>query len=463
MLDVLTVFVIAPLILIVLVGVMLSVYNVKNDTSAKLWIAGCLSLSVGYVFAAMRSSNPAELSYILPFFFSNVGTLLGVLLTFMAFELLIDGKKYSIAWITVLSVLCGVALTLLLRTPMKIYIGLIVGLLFGVVHLYFAYRFIVLSTVPNIYMRVLIIVTLIHGGLWIFRSISGLFGGYYLISTQAMTNIIFVLIFVMLSTARQFLYVLLRLSSTSQERKMLVALNEEKNKLISSLLKVNKTVATGALSATVAHEVNQPLGAIKLTLNLLRIKLDKGTVNNVELKNEMLWLEGEVDRAAATVNNLKAVFQESEVSSERLNLVDLTEFVINLSSLDLKKRKISVVKHYDENCWVSVNEGEIRQVLINVLGNAADALVATDRPDRQIVVTVKKHRAEVILIIADNGLGINPAYQSQIFELLHTNKAHGTGVGLWLSRALMTRHNGTIDYSPTEGGGATFTIKLPAV
>ena len=458
MLNVLTIFVIAPLVLLVLVGVLLSAYDIKKDKSAKLWIAGCVSLAIGYVFAALRTLNQGNQSFAL----SNIMTLLGVILTFMAFEKLLNGRDRSVPWAVGASIVFGEGLALLVATPLESSIGVVVGVVFGLVHLYFVYQLSRLSKDSNPYIRVLIAISSIHGVLWLVRGGTGLLVGFHLISSQALTNFAFVIVFVLLSTARQLIYLILRVSATSTERKQLAELNDEKNKLITSLLKVNKTVATGALSATVAHEINQPLTAIKLTLADMRAQFDEETINRTELKKNLEWLESDVDRAADTVRTLRTIFQEKSVVSECCSLKELMEFVLNLSSYDLNKRAIHVTQEYLDPCMVNVNGSELRQVLINIVANSVDALEMSNCSDKQIYVKLQRVGAHACLHISDNGPGVLPEHQIEIFELLQTHKPQGSGLGLWLCRQLLDRHQGSIEYQTSAEGGAEFIIKLPA-
>lgn len=420
-------------------------------------------MSAGYVAIALRSSTPGNFSYVLPVVFSNAFTFMGVVLTFMAVEKLLGGKDRSIPLVILVSMVFGGTIAWMLSSGLKSSIGLIVGLVFGLVHIYFGYRIWTLSNAPNVYVRVMIIISLAHGVLWLFRGMLGFFTGFHMISSQVMTNVVFVLIFVMLYTARQFIYVLMRLAATSEERKQLVELNDEKNKLIGSLLRVNKTVATGALSASVVHEVNQPLGSIKLTLQYLRLKIGKNGIDNQDLIKELNWLESEVDRAVDTVKTLRSAFQEGDANIEPCDLVSLVEFVLNLSAYDFKSHGIEVVKEFDDDCQALINASEIRQVLLNLFTNAVDALTDVDRQDRRITIHIESDDDVATISVADNGSGIDPESQTEIFDLLHTNKSHGTGLGLWLCRALLDRNKGSIEFRPAAGGGAEFLIRLPRV
>ena len=458
MLNIFTIFIVTPLFLLVLVGVFLAAYEIKKDTSAKLWIAGCMSLAASYVFAAFRTAAQGDQSFAL----SNVLMLLGVILTFMAFEKLFNGRNRSVPLAVLGSVVFGEGLAYMVGTPMEANIGIAVGVVFGLTHVYFAYQFSTLPKHSSIYTRALIGISSLHGLLWLARGISGLLLGFHLISSQMMTNVAYVVVFVMLSTARQLIYLILRVSATSIERKQLVEFDAQKNKLITSLLKLNKTVATNALSLTVAHEVSQPLTAIKHVLANMRNQLDVAPFNRTEFMRDIDWIETDLDRATDTVNALRAISQGKPTLSERCSLKDLVDSVLNISSYDLKKRGISVVQDVPHDCAVNGSSSELRQVLLNIFLNATDALESVNGRPRQIHFSAQRIDHEVQLHIEDNGPGIPSGQESEIFELMQTYKPNGSGLGLWLCRSLLERHQGTIQYQPSALGGAGFIIKLPA-
>jgi signal transduction histidine kinase len=103
------------------------------------------------------------------------------------------------------------------------------------------------------------------------------------------------------------------------------------------------------------------------------------------------------------------------------------------------------------------------QVLLNLLNNAIQALSQFDRPNKVITLEVLDGLDFVEISVADNGNGVAPEFQSQLFELLNTTKKTGMGIGLWLSRHIVTRHKGSIHYENAVGGGARFVIRFPSV
>ena len=127
-----------------------------------------------------------------------------------------------------------------------------------------------------------------------------------------------------------------------QESSKITALLKEKERLIYGLLKANKTAATGALSASIAHELNQPLGASNLNIQFLKMKLEKGIINP-ELGREVLdSLEADNHRASTIVKSLRSIFSESDSSAEEVQLGNLISKVLNIVTPELKSKNIQI-------------------------------------------------------------------------------------------------------------------------
>ena len=247
-----------------------------------------------------------------------------------------------------------------------------------------------------------------------------------------------------------------------QESSKISALLKEKERLIYGLLKANKTSATGALSASIAHELNQPLGASNLNIQFLKMKLEKGVINP-ELGKEILdSLEADNHRAATIVKSLRSIFTESDSSAEKVQLGHLISKVLDIVTPELKSKNIQIQLRVDEQLMVKVNAAEIEQVILNLINNALQALANSGTLQRRITIGATKSGQFVRLSISDNGDGVSAEFKPQLFELLSTTKQSGMGLGLWLCKHIVTRCGGSIHYEDTIGGGATFVFELPS-
>jgi signal transduction histidine kinase len=247
-----------------------------------------------------------------------------------------------------------------------------------------------------------------------------------------------------------------------QESSKIIALLKEKERLIYGLLKANKTAATGALSASIAHELNQPLGASNLNIQFLKMKLEKGAINP-ELGKEILdALEADNHRAATIVKSLRSIFTESDSGAEEVQLCDLISRVLDIVTPELKSKNIQLQLRVDERLAVNVNPAEIEQVILNLVNNALQALANSGTLQRRIAIEASKSGQLVHLSISDNGDGVSAEFKPYLFELLSTTRQSGMGLGLWLCKHIATRYGGSIHYEDTVGGGATFVLKLPS-
>jgi C4-dicarboxylate-specific signal transduction histidine kinase len=236
---------------------------------------------------------------------------------------------------------------------------------------------------------------------------------------------------------------------------------KQKERLIYGLMKANKTAATGALSASIAHELNQPLGASNLNIQFLKMKLEKG-VFNPELGKEILdSLEQDNKRAATIVKSLRSIFTDGESNSQEVQLGDLISKVLDIVKPELKSKNIQIQLKVNEGLMVRVNSSEIEQVVLNLLNNAIQALANSGTLQRRIAIEAIKTDKTVQFSISDNGGGVPTEFKSQLFELLSTTKQTGMGLGLWLCKHIVTRYGGSIHHEDAIGGGAKFVVEFP--
>jgi len=247
-----------------------------------------------------------------------------------------------------------------------------------------------------------------------------------------------------------------------QDSARITALLKEKERLIYGLLKANKTAATGALSASIAHELNQPLGASNLNIQFLKMKLEKGALNP-ELGKEILdSLEADNDRAATIVKSLRSIFTEGESSPQKVQLGDLIVKVLDIVKPELKSKNIQIQLRIDEGLALMVSPSEIEQVILNLVNNAAQSLANSGTLKRCIAIEAIQAGKSVQFSVSDNGGGVSVQFRPQLFELLSTTKQSGMGLGLWLCKHIVTRYGGSIHYEDALGGGATFVLELPS-
>ena len=251
------------------------------------------------------------------------------------------------------------------------------------------------------------------------------------------------------------------LKSTREENEKITELLKEKEHLIYGLMKANKTAATGALSASIAHELNQPLGASSLNIQFLKMKLEKGVLNPALGKEILDSLEHDNKRAATIVKSLRSIFTEGESNAQEVQLSDLIVKVLDIVKPELKSKNIQIQLRVDDGLVIKVNPAEIEQVILNLVNNAAQALANAGTLQRHIAIEAIKAGQLVRLTVSDNGNGVPVELKSHLFELLSTTKQTGMGLGLWLCKHIVTRYSGSIHHEEAIGGGAKFVVEFP--
>lgn len=240
-----------------------------------------------------------------------------------------------------------------------------------------------------------------------------------------------------------------------ENTKIKLLLNE-KYKLINSLVTANKTAISSALSASIAHEINQPLGAMKTNCQHLNL-LIKGKKEKILIKN----IIKDNDRAAKIITTLKSMFSNNK-SIYRSEIFDT--FVQSLEPIfkeSIKEKNIRIKFLLNSSAKVNMNIDELRQVFSNLIQNSIDALSLTSKKNKVIKIKTFTKNNKLFCSVTDNGPGISRKMQGKIFKLYESSKISNSGIGLWLSKYIITRHKGSLSVNKAYLSGAEFLIELP--
>jgi C4-dicarboxylate-specific signal transduction histidine kinase len=237
---------------------------------------------------------------------------------------------------------------------------------------------------------------------------------------------------------------------------------EKENLLIDRLVWANKTAETGALSASIAHELNQPLGAIQINSEFLRFQLSQGKVDEALLKELTEKIVSDNSRAGSIIQSLRSIFRSEKISTTSTDLGSIVQAVLQITGPEISRKKINIKLRLASHTVSRVNATEIQQVVLNLINNAIQALSQLDRSDKEITIETVRTKNTNTLSIADNGPGIPASRQDSLFELTTGQQRHGMGLGLWLCKQIVSRNSGTIRYADAPSGGALFVVQLPA-
>ncbi|MGC4034280.1 MAG: PAS domain S-box protein [Tepidisphaeraceae bacterium] len=217
----------------------------------------------------------------------------------------------------------------------------------------------------------------------------------------------------------------------------------------------------GQMAAGLAHELNQPLGAIMNYSIVLKGMLDKipdKPANAVQILDEVV---SEVARAGEIIRRLRSFVKKQSPMTTRCDLNELLIDTLGLLSFDLRQASIvPTVTLTEELPEVAVDGVQIQQVVVNLVRNAIDAMDEIAVVDRKLTIATTIDDG-VRLTITDSGCGIPPENLNRIFDSFFTTKSHGLGMGLALCRTIVEEHHGSLTARSEPGGGSTFSLRLP--
>lgn len=221
-----------------------------------------------------------------------------------------------------------------------------------------------------------------------------------------------------------------------------------------ALVQAEKMAAAGRLTASIAHEINNPLQAVRNCLHLA------GRDDLPEAKqDEYLGLaETELERLTTTVQRMLDFYRPGKVKPESVEIPEILKHVLGLMATQLQKREVVAETHLPKNLPPVMAVGsQLQQVFLNLILNAYDAMPGGGK----LVIGAKKVKDNVEIKFQDNGMGIPPEHQANIFEPFISTKEGGTGLGLTVSYNIMATLGGELEFIVNEKPGACFQVTLP--
>lgn len=231
------------------------------------------------------------------------------------------------------------------------------------------------------------------------------------------------------------------------------------------LARLNRSGAISALSAALAHEINQPLGSILSNAETAELLLEAPQPPRDELRELMSAIREDDLRAAAVLGRLRTWIAKAPSEPQRLSINGLAEEVARMLRIELRLREAELVLQLEDGLpEVQADGVQIQQVVLNLVLNALDAMQPL--PPRRRCVTLRTERnakGGVDVCVADQGPGLSGVPAERLFEPFFSTKPQGLGVGLSISRSIVEHHGGTLRAeAPVHGGGAVFRFTLPA-
>jgi signal transduction histidine kinase/ABC-type uncharacterized transport system substrate-binding protein len=228
------------------------------------------------------------------------------------------------------------------------------------------------------------------------------------------------------------------------------------------LARLNRFSTAGELTALIAHEINQPLGAILLSTESADIILKSPRPDIAELEEIVDEISSNNQRATEVIRRMRSLLKKAPFELKSLDLNDLARDTIDFLSPLARGRKVELLGAITPAALPILGDQiQLQQVVVNLVVNAMDAMKETPSENRVIRIATSHDQGFAELSLSDRGPGIPEEKQKQVFEPFFTTKAEGMGMGLSIARTIVEMHGGSIKVESRDGGGATFRVQVP--
>ena len=230
-----------------------------------------------------------------------------------------------------------------------------------------------------------------------------------------------------------------------------------------ALARINRATALGVLGASIAHELNQPLGAILAGTGACSRWLSAQPPNLAKAQRALERIANEGRRAGEIIEGLCGLVKGQAPRKDRCDLNAAILEALALTRDEAQRNAISLETSLAEDLPpVECARTQVQQVILNLVVNAIQAMRAVaDRPGRLAVVSSREGPNAVCVEVRDSGPGVDPSQADRLFDAFYTTKAEGIGIGLSISSAIIAAHGGRLWVGPNEPRGAAFCFSLP--
>jgi two-component system sensor kinase FixL len=240
------------------------------------------------------------------------------------------------------------------------------------------------------------------------------------------------------------------------------AAEDQAHRLQERLWHVSRLATVGELASGLAHELNQPLAAIANYAQACERLLGRPDADLEEIRGALREISSQAVRAGNIIRRLRSVAHHQAGASELTDVNLMITELTNLVQSDAKLHNVQYLLDLDSGLpRVELYRAQIQQVILNLIRNALEALAENAHEPREVRVRTRRADDGVEITICDSGPGLSPDIIPRLFEPFCTSKPTGAGLGLAISRTIVERHLGTLDYRANLPRGACFTLRLP--
>jgi signal transduction histidine kinase len=246
------------------------------------------------------------------------------------------------------------------------------------------------------------------------------------------------------------------------ERKRAENERERLQQLQADLAHINRVSMMGELTASLAHEIKQPIFAASADAETCLRWLERDQPDLVEAKEAALRLMKDVSRASDIISRIVSPFKKGVPQRELVDVKGIIQEMIALLRGEASRYSISIHAELMEGLpKILADRVALQQVLMNLMLNAIEAMKETGTPGRLTITTRQVENRQILVSVSDTGLGLPPERTEQIFNAFFTSKPQGTGMGLPISRSIIESHGGRLWVTSNSGPGVTFQFTLP--
>jgi C4-dicarboxylate-specific signal transduction histidine kinase len=230
-----------------------------------------------------------------------------------------------------------------------------------------------------------------------------------------------------------------------------------------ALAHANRVTTMGQLTASIAHEVNQPLAAIVANAEACLRWLDRGTPDLNAARRSVEWIINDSNRASEVIRRVRSLANKTSVEKLPLDVNDLVREVITLVQRELSSQRVSLQMKLSQPLPMILGDRiQLQQVIINLVMNGIEAMQSvTDRSRELVIRSGQDETREVIVSVTDCGIGISAEDADRLFTPFFTTKSSGMGMGLSICRSIVEAHDGRLSATDNLPHGATFQFTLP--
>jgi signal transduction histidine kinase len=229
------------------------------------------------------------------------------------------------------------------------------------------------------------------------------------------------------------------------------------------LTRLSRVLSMGELTASIAHEIKQPLTAVVMNGHASIEWLSASPPNLEKVRQSTVKIIQDGTRAGAVLSRIRALFKKETPVKDWLDINDVIHELMALVRAEAQKQHVLLRLDLASDLPKFMGDRiQLQQVVLNLMMNGIDAIAATDKPSRELLVSSwKQGEAEIGVRVEDTGIGLDPENAEKIFDPFFTTKPDGIGMGLSISRTIIESHEGKLWASPRPAGGTIFQFTIP--